>query len=354
MPGSITLRPAAAESGFTLIEVLVVTAVLALLIAILLPSLQQARDQARAAVCGANMKQAVGGTAMTLLETGMRKERWSTNFGWATRSLKVNAQQAGIFACPSDPDPKPIPAVLAKLYGGDSYRGTTSSDAIFNHVFRLDGGLWQTDIQDSVDGDMFGGDAFDDIDLLLEYNAPVRMQTSADVRIQEKEAAWRFDVLTYKERTLWPDAQPGNGPVSLPLLWMSYGVNASAGMKNVSGYPALIVESGKLGVFPENLTKRGYSTPTYPADHLGRVLRFRHGPRSGVKVLTGYDYNRKGLVGFGPDKRYEPRQKMNAGYLDGHVERLDYRQMLDPQTVPMPAPNHRVWYGTRRGGAAEF
>ncbi|MEP0845073.1 MAG: DUF1559 domain-containing protein [Phycisphaerae bacterium] len=47
--------------GFTLIEVLVVVAIIALLVAILLPSLARAREQARMTVCKSNLKQLSNG-----------------------------------------------------------------------------------------------------------------------------------------------------------------------------------------------------------------------------------------------------------------------------------------------------
>lgn len=53
---SLSLRRAPARPAFTLVELLVVVAILALLIAILLPALSQARRQARATVCLSNLR----------------------------------------------------------------------------------------------------------------------------------------------------------------------------------------------------------------------------------------------------------------------------------------------------------
>ena len=102
------------NQGFTLIEVLVVVAIIALLVAILLPSLRNAREVARATVCAANMKQVSSAGVMWMEES--RKNRMPTYSGWAAFVLKRMSGEAEPFTCPSDLKPSPIAPVFISQY----------------------------------------------------------------------------------------------------------------------------------------------------------------------------------------------------------------------------------------------
>lgn len=164
-----------------------------------------------------------------------------------------------LYTCPDDPDPRMIPALLCRLYSGNTYRGMTSSDAIFNRIRTVAGNRWQIDIQDQLEDMMFGGDAGSNgelNDLLLEYT-PTRGQKFTVEPNVANERAWRYHVLSYDGKTLHAEDLNGGGSpatgwsIKAPMMALSYGANAFAGLRNVKGSPALIVEiTAKFGIFP--------------------------------------------------------------------------------------------------------
>jgi len=355
--------PSACSRGFTLIEVMVVVAIIALLVSIMLPSLKSARATARSAKCASNMSQAIKGVNLRMAEDRAQNVQWSTNFGWATSSLKSNKGFSEIFVCPDDPAPRPVPAVFARLYNGGKYQGTTSGDAIFNRIRRVAGGngdRWQTDIQDQLANRAFGGDAYGDPDgdLIFEYAAKDPSQKLTVATNVGNERAWRFSVESYEGKLLHGEDPSGSGApsvgwsVNVHLLWMSYGANANSGLRNVTGSPAFIVEAGKLGLFPDKLGE-------HEADNLAWALRFRHGGGAAPRGLKGMDYTKTfKLPPTQPDQSYVPQDKMNVGFLDGHVENLGHWQIFDldksnPEgTAPMP--KHNLWRGSVTGGATTY
>jgi prepilin-type processing-associated H-X9-DG protein len=279
----------------------------------------------------------------------MKRERVSTNFGWAVPSLKTMSNEKGTFTCPNDPDPKPIPALLIDVDPGAGGRGgITSTDAIFNRWKRIGGGKWQVDVQDLVDGDSYAGDAASnpgDVDLLFEY--PVNKgDTSALVKLAQKESGLDFTVMSHKGSTLWPRASAAVGQQrTVPIIWMSFGANAAAGLQGLKGNPILLTESGKPGTFPFDLVGKS----TYPRDNpLSKGLRMRHGQQNSDKILTGWDYtSSNGVTGVATDKLYQPRDRMNAGFYDGHVDRLHYKKLI-------ANGNSSLWRGTGRGSLRGF
>ncbi len=357
--------------GFTLIEVLVVVAIIALLIAILLPALARAREEARAVVCLSNLKQSLTAVATNQVETQARRERWSTNYGWAVQTLKINKGQTELYTCPSDTHPRPMPAVQVDLYNGTTKQGTTTGDAIFNRLYDAGGGNWETDIQDQLQDDRFGGDAFGDPDgdLVIRYNATAKARF-AEATPQVTSASWHYNVLDYKGKMLWPDAgRTGTAPTLVPILWLSFSANASAGLKTVKGNPILLIEGGKPGIFAENMPP---AAPKYWADHLGRALRFRHGDRSNLPGLRGYDYTAAnpngGRFGFDPaqvrsirvpDQHYQARTSANTGFFDGHAERLGYYSLMSAEDIKgnptgNPTPKENLWFGTAKNREIDF
>ena len=136
----ITKHPNSFYNGFTLIELLVVISIIALLVAILLPALSQARATAKVAMCGSNERQIA--IAMTMYADEDQRGRTPfqnvalLNYGG---NYYVNANQRlyngttaraqgllhllgfiqghQVFECPEDPFPSDGPATFGTSHG---------------------------------------------------------------------------------------------------------------------------------------------------------------------------------------------------------------------------------------------
>jgi prepilin-type N-terminal cleavage/methylation domain-containing protein/prepilin-type processing-associated H-X9-DG protein len=104
--------------GFTLIEVLVVVAIMALLLSILLPSLSTARAQAKAVVCGTQMSELFKATLMythsnqdRLPYFGFYDSPSSGDEWWATQLSRYVGKQYDIYRCPVDTSPYQMPVL---------------------------------------------------------------------------------------------------------------------------------------------------------------------------------------------------------------------------------------------------
>lgn len=99
-------------AGFTLIEVLVVVAILALLVGILLPSLSRARQQGKAAVCLSNMRQ----LGMAVIMYAHKYDGYSVDYGLSHggsvdkdrtwyETLEKDYGDKLVMQCPADKSP---------------------------------------------------------------------------------------------------------------------------------------------------------------------------------------------------------------------------------------------------------
>jgi prepilin-type N-terminal cleavage/methylation domain-containing protein/prepilin-type processing-associated H-X9-DG protein len=101
------------RSAFTLIELLVVISIIALLLAILLPSLNAAHQTGQSSVCASNLKQIYQGAFMHAVDNddllphyAYAASRPTNGEWWPTQVAKaIDGFEPGIYLCPADLNP---------------------------------------------------------------------------------------------------------------------------------------------------------------------------------------------------------------------------------------------------------
>lgn len=104
------------QTGFTLVEMLTVVAIIAVLAAIVSPSLAKAREKARQATCLSNLRQMGGAVLMYVQDydetfpNGINRGRFGiiwAGAGWAGQTLPYY-KSSSLVHCPSDPYGSPL------------------------------------------------------------------------------------------------------------------------------------------------------------------------------------------------------------------------------------------------------
>jgi len=295
------------KTGFTLVELLIVIAVLAILMAILLPALSRVKDQARLVICGSNQRQLIFGLTLYANSNGGKLP--------------------------------PSPSHLGSRHIGNLHRPFELN--WYGNVFKM---LSDAELADP--GYRYAGR------YLSSYLPDVKVFNCPLSRI--------------KDSTLWPPPTSGSPPQgtygefyrsgrysnlhsTYMLLWNYHGYNhqLSSGVEKALGHfeaPRTVSDKNKLVVqdslfYLTSNTNILWPSPTYSWYSC-------HPFKQSVLANPYYTLSAPGLDSPAAlkDPKNRPYVHLNAGYLDGRVERFKSSEAIPVKNKNAPAclaPHYR-------------
>lgn len=339
------------RAGFSLIELLVVVGIIAALVAVLLPALGRTRDAARAAMCGANIRQLGQTSHMWLMDnTGRQGERHPASAGWVPFVLKVAGGDTKLFRCPSDTDPRPIPAVYisqrpradqVSRYRNDPFPNLSADGGLQKRVWDTSRSRqsWSVRLETEAlvamgegtsngQGGVGKGErSWDDAYINWVPNGP--MSANGTAWAGKTGTSRVLSLLRYDGKTLQPPDMASTPPFTVPMVWTSYAMNLSATVKGSTPQQMLLLEYRDPAAIVEEAFAAPSLDPTWVQTttlSANRMLR-KDNPQDLAKAR--HNGNR-----------------LNTASLDTHVERV---RMSDIQ-LPLNRQANRRWHPVRPAG----